>query len=418
MKELLQYAKDLESDFVNNNINYQSKIDLALSSLVTGDYLKSKQMFDLAIEIDSQFPSAWIGKAFAEIALVDDNSFNEINIDEYLTRALRTTQDILKYKVAILGCLAYRHALIIKKSVLAVEEAIKQKKAAEKKKSIAVATSVTGAVMAGTSKSRTGKVLGGSLAAGGAVKATQYQMEEDQLNQLEKSLYSAALFQTYSSAPIIKLCYTLYDNIDNINLKTNFSVVIESWKESIIYLFQKQREQLIERLKLFSPNDANQLNQLLTNPYQIQEFGEFVSFMRIIGLQNHQIYTKLDSVFTITLPKYFSDSDSIDKLKKAGNNQNIAFGIGAFMLVIGLLSIYTDYVQNDNYWVSYAIDLTGIILGIVLYMASKTEEMKKFEVEYLNIISEFKQIELGKNDLELNYIEEKTTSNNNRSLGI
>lgn len=56
MKDLLKFSKYLESDFVNPNPTYQSKMDLAISSLVTGDYQKAKNMFDAAIEIDSQFP--------------------------------------------------------------------------------------------------------------------------------------------------------------------------------------------------------------------------------------------------------------------------------------------------------------------------------------------------------------------------
>ena len=142
MKDLLKFSKYLESDFVNPNPTYQSKIDLAISSLVTGDYQKAKNMFDAAIEIDSQFPSAWLGKAFSEIAYVEDEHFNSLTIDEYLNRAMRSTDNILKYKVAIAGCLAYRHAVIIKKCVLAVEEALRQKKEAEKAK-IALSSATT-----------------------------------------------------------------------------------------------------------------------------------------------------------------------------------------------------------------------------------------------------------------------------------
>ena len=55
MKELLLYAKNLESDFLNQDDNYQSKIDLGVSLLVTGDYQKAKSLFDAAIELDSKF---------------------------------------------------------------------------------------------------------------------------------------------------------------------------------------------------------------------------------------------------------------------------------------------------------------------------------------------------------------------------
>ena len=78
MKPLLLFSKNLETHFPNKNKEYQSKMDLAISSLVTGDYQKSKEMFDGAIEIDSTFPSAWLGKAFAEVALVPDENFNDL----------------------------------------------------------------------------------------------------------------------------------------------------------------------------------------------------------------------------------------------------------------------------------------------------------------------------------------------------
>ena len=53
MKLLLKYAKILEQDFTNPNATYQSKIDLAVTSLVMGDYDKSKQMFDAAINAEN-----------------------------------------------------------------------------------------------------------------------------------------------------------------------------------------------------------------------------------------------------------------------------------------------------------------------------------------------------------------------------
>ena len=181
MKELLKFSKYLESDFVNPNPTYQSKMDLAISSLVTGDYQKAKNMFDAAIEIDSQFPSAWLGKAFSEIAYVEDEHFNSLTIDEYLSRAMRSTDNILKYKVAIAGCLAYRHAVIIKKCVLAVEEALRQKKEAEKAKSRGIATAIVGSMFTGKDKSIGSNIVGGALIAGGTTYAMQSHLKAKEL---------------------------------------------------------------------------------------------------------------------------------------------------------------------------------------------------------------------------------------------
>ncbi|MEO0002101.1 MAG: hypothetical protein RL766_2147, partial [Bacteroidota bacterium] len=56
MKEFLQKVKSIEVDFRSTNNDYQSKIELAVSSLLTGGYEKSRQTFDAAIELDSTSP--------------------------------------------------------------------------------------------------------------------------------------------------------------------------------------------------------------------------------------------------------------------------------------------------------------------------------------------------------------------------
>ena len=118
-------------------------------------------LLDAAIEIDSNFPSAWLGKAFSEIALVDDSDFNSLTIDEYLNRAMRAADDITKYKIAIAGCLAFRHAVIIKQCVLAVEEALRQKEEAKKAKSRAISTAIVGSMFTGKDKGLASNVVGG-----------------------------------------------------------------------------------------------------------------------------------------------------------------------------------------------------------------------------------------------------------------
>ena len=87
MKQLLSYAKNIEKDFKTNNNDYNSKLELGISSLATGDYEKAKNMFDGAIELDSSQPSGWLAKAFAEIALVPDEKFiinQELFTENYL----------------------------------------------------------------------------------------------------------------------------------------------------------------------------------------------------------------------------------------------------------------------------------------------------------------------------------------------
>ena len=425
MKDLLKFSKYLETDFVNSNPTYQSKMDLAISSLVTGDYQKAKNMFDAAIEIDSQFPSAWLGKAFSEIAYVEDEHFNSLTIDEYLSRAMRTTDNILKYKVAIAGCLAYRHAVIIKKCVLAVEEALRQKKEAEKAKSKGIATAIVGSIFTGKDESIGSNIVGGALIAGGTTYAMQSHLKAKELELLGNSIYTSALSQTYLSTPIIHLCGTLEDKIEDVNLRGNFNVVMDSWKDSVIYLYNKQREQLVTRLKNFSVSEAENIQKLLNDPNSIQEVGEFVAFMKIIGLSNHKIFDLLNKLFKETLPKHFDNPEAKSALEEAKKKQKFATGLGAGIFVIGVFSIFIVSNINKNSYedesalsvIPWLIDGVGLFVGIYLSSKAKTSEMKDFEKVYAQAISDINSINININDFNLNLIGSENNNNNNNSLG-
>ncbi len=415
MKELLKFSKDLERDFVNPNSAYQSKMDLAISSLVTGDYLKAKSMFDAAIEIDSQFPSAWLGKAFTEIAIVEDEEFNSLNIDEYFNRAMRYKDDIIKYKVAIAGCLAYRHAEIIKKCVLAVEEALRQKEEAKKEKTGAIATAVVGSFFMGKDKSIMSNVVGGSLIAGGASYAVKSHLKQKELEMLGNSIYVSALSQTYLSTPIIHLCGTLEDKIQDNNLRANFNVVLNSWKDSVIYLYNKQRQQLAKRLKDFDVSDAKTIEKHLSDPNSIQEVGEFVSYMKIIGLSNHRIFDVLNKLFKETLPRHFDNPEAKSALKVAKKKQNIAIYTAAGFLIVGWVVNDIDSLENSK-WVPWTIDISGLILGAWLREKAKTSEMLDFEKYYSKAISDINSINITRDDLHLNLIDGQKDNGNNNTL--
>ena len=419
MKDLLKFSKYLESDFVNPNPSYQSKMDLAISSLVTGDYQKAKNMFDAAIEIDSQFPSAWLGKTFSEIACVEDENFNSLSIDEYLSRAMRTTDNILKYKVAIAGCLAYRHALIIKKCVLAVEETIRQKKEAEQAKIKGIATVFVGTMFTGKDKSVGSNIVGGAVIAGGTTYAMQSHLKAKELELLGNSIYTLALSQTYLSTPIIHLCGTLEDKIEDSNLRNNFNVVMDSWKDSVIYLYNKQREQLVTCLKKFSVSAAGNIQELLNDPNSIQEVGEFVAFMKIIGLSNHKIFDLLNKLFKETLPNHFDNPEAKSGLEEAKKKQKIAANVGAGAFVIGLFSLFiVSNIMKNSFEdksaltvIPWLIDGVGISVAIYLSSKAKTSEMKDFEKVYAQAISDINSINITRNDFNLNLIHSEDNIN-------
>ncbi len=361
MKLLLKYAKNLEQDFVNPNSTYQSKIDLAVTSLVMGDYDKSKQMFDAAIELDSMYPSAWLGKAFVEIAKVDDDHFNSLEIDEYLNRALRSNSDITAYKVALAGCLAYRHAVLIKKYVQAVETAIEEQKKAKQKAMTGLVVAAAGTMFTGGNKSITSNIVGGALIGGGVTTAISSGLKSMELEKLGNSIYSAALGQTYLSIPIIRLCESLTgSNIDN-DLKHNFNTVVDSWKDSVLYLMNKQKLNLVEKITEW---------QRSFNGSPITEIDSFQLSLKMVGISNADFNNSFNRYIEI----YSSAGDKFSVKKRlivVG-----ASGIGG--IILGLITLMIWGVKSDTGILAMmAVTFISIVSFIRLSAPKELKEMNE-----------------------------------------
>ena len=302
MKQLLKYAKNLEQDFTNSNATYQSKIDLAVTSLVMGDYDKSKQMFDAAIELDSMYPSAWLGKAFVEIAKVDDDHFNSLEIDEYLNRALRSNAEITAYKVALAGCLAYRHAVLIKKYVQAVETAIEEQKKAKQKAMTGLVVAAAGTMFTGGNKSITSNIVGGALIGGGVTTAISSGLKSMELEKLGSSIYKAALGQTYLSIPIVRLCESLASSDIDADLKQNFNTVIHSWKHSVLYLINSQKRDFEDKVIKWQSTMAN---------HPTKEIRAFQATIEMVGLIKLDYSTAIDNYLDL----YTSSENKLTKTR-------------------------------------------------------------------------------------------------------
>ena len=406
MRELLNFSKELEIDFVNQNANYQSKMDLAITSLVTGDYRKSKELFDSAIEIDSLFPSAWLGKAFSEIAIVSDEDFNSLKIDEYLNRALRTTENLTKYKVALAGCLAYRHSVIILKYTKIVESALRQQREAELQRNFALVAAVVGAVVSGKEKSIASNIVGASLITGGIGYAIHSQLEANEYSFLGNSNYRAALTQCYLSATIIHLCGTLIDKIEDKQLADAFNVVLESWKESIIYLFDKQKEQLLHKLESYNFKKAADILLLLDSSKDLQEIGEFKAFMKIIGLSGHIFEEKLDNIIKTSLKDFYQKEEEIKLIKNIAWLQENSY-LPAMLLIF--ISFFTflplaNFIYPNEYLWFFVIGICALLIQWYPTSVIVTNKMITCKNIFLNEIYEIDNIEIFPDDIKLNQI--------------
>ena len=277
----------------------------------------------------------------------------------------------------------------------------------------------------GKDKSIGSNIVGGALIAGGASYAMQSHLKAKELELLGNSIYTSALSQTYLSTPIIHLCGTLEDKIEDSNLRNNFNVVMDSWKDSVIYLYNKQREQLVARLKKFSVSEAENIQKLLNDPNSIQEVGEFVAFMKIIGLSNHKIFDLLNKLFKETLPKHFDNPEAKSALEEAKKKQKNAMALAGITVVAGTIFYFVRVQQvqaeygdtNSTVGLSLAIDIAGIVIGVWLSQKARTTEMKDFEKVYAQAINDINSISITRNDFNLNLIDTQNSNNNNNALG-
>jgi len=418
MKALLNYSKNIENDFPIKSNEYRSKIELGVTSLNSSDYKKAKDMFDGAIELDSSHPSGWLGKAFAEIAQSSEEQFNELQIDEYIERALKSKNKlIVNYKVAIAGCLAFRHAEIIKRNVIRVEEYLKAVEEAKKKKKQAQVAAVVGTMFTGKDKSITSNVIGASLIAGGVASAYSSDLKGKEFQLLANSQFSAALGQTYLSSPVIYLCGSLLEKINDNNLKSNFEVVINSWKDSVLYLFEKQKDQLIQKLNSLDFNRADTIDDLLKDYNSVQEIGEFTVFMKIIGLSKHPIFTSIDNIFKVKLKSTFNSKESKENLEAAKKKQHFGYFLMAISVGIGIGSVF--FIDGKNLeGVPWIIDLVGIGLGLFIVYGSRTSEMKSFNGSFKEFKNKLAQVQIKQSDIDINLVKQENGKKDNNLLDI
>ena len=149
--------------------------------------------------------------------------------------------------------------------------------------------------------------------------------------------------------------------------------------------------------------------------------------MKSTGLAKTQNYD-LNKLFKETLPKHFDNPEAKSALEEAKKKQQTAYGIMGILVVLGVGSIYTDFVQQkDNKWLPWVLDIGGIIIGVWLSQKARTTEMKDFEKDYKNLIGfnerrreALKLKEKLEKELEencSNFIKKYTLENKMRGLG-
>ena len=220
MKDFLLYIKNLEKDFDLSERSYRSKIELGVTSLITSDYIKAKEMFDGAIEMDSDMPAGWIGKCFAEIALVSDDDFNDLMLDEYINRALRKSDELMNYRAALCGCLIYRHDQLINKYYNLRAKANNAAANAANNANLGVGAAAIGLALSGNRRSVASNIVGGALITGGISTAMIENANMNYFKNAGNEYDYLLMYQCLMSSPMVKFSSLFSDKVDNQGLVT------------------------------------------------------------------------------------------------------------------------------------------------------------------------------------------------------
>ena len=179
----------------------------------------------------------------------------------------------------------------------------------------------------------------------------------------------------------------------------------------------KQKGQLIETLNELSVGVGDTIQKLLKDPYNVQEIGEFTTFMRLSGLSGHKMYSNLNNLFTLELKNIFKDEQAIVDLNKASSNQNTGMVIGTILIGLGVFTFF--YLGDDLEelaWIPIGLDILGIVVGVAIMTFSQSKEMKDFEKLYKNLINEIQNTNISPSEINIELVAEADTKNDSNLL--
>jgi hypothetical protein len=251
--------------------------------------------------------------------------------------------------------------VLIKKYVQAVETAMEEQKKAKQKAMTGLVVAAAGTMFTGGNKSITSNIVGGALIGGGVTTAISSGLKSMELEKLGNSIYSAALGQTYLSIPIIRLCESLTgSNIDN-DLKHNFNTVVDSWKDSVLYLMNKQKLNLVEKITEW---------QRSFNGNPITEIDAFQLSLKMVGISNADFNNSFNRYIEI----YSSAGDKFSLKKRLIVVS--ASGIGG--IILGLITLMIWGVKSDTGILAMmAVTFISIVSFIRLSAPKELKEMNE-----------------------------------------
>lgn len=390
MKEFLHYVKNLEIDFDLSDRSYRSKIELGVTSLITSDYIKAKEMFDGAIEMDSDMPAGWLGKCFAEIALVSDDDFNDLMLDEYINRALRKSDELMNYRAALCGCLIYRHDQLINKYYNLRAKANNAAANAANNANLGVGAAAIGLALSGNRRSVASNIVGGALITGGISTAIVENANMNYFKNAGNEYDYLLMYQCLMSSPIVKFSSVLSQKIENsklvkflldANLEWNQTMNLVLADEVISLYNHLNKIKVSDLILLLRTNDAVLAKRMMILQSIIKEDNceENIELQKIITLEE-------DSNIQNQVIKNLEDFEVQSKGKSIGF---IIFLIGLIVLIFNQIFSVFIFIISLLYFVIYNIKNSSKPNEMELFKDMVKCYFKKY---YKDVIEEQSQI--------------------------
>jgi hypothetical protein len=259
-------------------------------------------------------------------------------------------------------------------------------------------------LQSGQNKSTTKKIVGGTMLAGGGASAVKNHNTEEEFARLADEYYDAALDQFYLSAPIMRQCGIFLKETNDLGLKLQMNMAFAHWTKSLLYLFEIELSNLELFLSEVDYEKAEQVQQFAGKPHLLPDIKEFLEFVGIAGLGNHELVKSLRHFVEVDCPNILGSAQAKASVLEAKRRQQKGLKVGATIFGIGFISCYFLEEDSNNVWIPMMVDGIGIWIGQRMMRNAQSNEMHEFKSCILKLLRTISQAELDPKEIDINQV--------------
>lgn len=344
-KELIEPLK------LSSNKSNSSIIELCLTELATGDYLKATNLSEELIKKDVDDSVGWALKSIAQTYLFDyDQNLNLLkssiaSLNEFNEKTKLSENDFIQVESVFTTSVLNRSMDLLNNKIEEVINLRIQAKAEKQKAQAAALAAAVSAYAGSQSKSTVGSVLGYAGAAGAIGVSSKYSQNSDLLIDASKGVFGAAIGNIVLTIDYAK---KLKGNLDKLTPAVREEAIntLQNWIKTLSELYF----QVIENLVIYANEVKNKnafsksFKTLSINFIESHEASQFLYLSKMLGTDK-------------TMKGFKEIENSFNKLKKV-NLQELKSSILQMHLIGGGISA-----------VGYILILNGFQFGAWIFVA-------------------------------------------------